>query len=426
MRELEQFVGSEISLPSVCTRIHCPVEANPAWRWSYYQPWRDQSIEPSDVEKLDEIHASEKLLIVASNILLEKSGCSHFFPLKDINNLHVHEWEKSAIQSDSFGRRNAAADWPAKKAVAGRVTDLCNKPISQLIKPELAEIKSDLKEQLTPLKDMQDQLSVLLKQREPSLAPQSTRMPFGLADLMNRVEEQLARFVDGKNGEGKGEEKSDSDDRACETRSKQNSEQLLLQAGTSSSKRKAVSEEPEERLTAPKRRRTRQPVVELYWEDKEMYEVEGCLPRDCVEIWGVAKQEFIKKYYLEEILQENENTPQEIFINFMEHNYPDLWEKIKVFAEKNFKAFPMIPDFRPEEALTLLDGQVDEEALKKEINQLIIKENLRTAEEQKCAANIIKRKYGLLPVKKKPIGGKRKWVPPPGRSYRLAKGRRIQ
>ncbi|KAL6552782.1 hypothetical protein OROHE_008146 [Orobanche hederae] len=101
--ELEPFVGSEISLPSVCTKIHCPVEANPAWRWSYYQPWRDQSMELSDVEKLDEIHACEKLLIVASNTLLEKSGCSHFFPLKDINNLHVHEWEKSTIQSDNFG-----------------------------------------------------------------------------------------------------------------------------------------------------------------------------------------------------------------------------------------------------------------------------------------------------------------------------------
>lgn len=61
-------------------------------------------MELSDVEKLDEIHACEKLLIVASNILLEKSGCSHFFPLKDINNLHVHEWEKSTIQSDNFGK----------------------------------------------------------------------------------------------------------------------------------------------------------------------------------------------------------------------------------------------------------------------------------------------------------------------------------
>ncbi|KAI3458963.1 hypothetical protein Pfo_015626 [Paulownia fortunei] len=98
--ELEFLVGPGISLPSLCSKIHCPAEANPAWRWSYYQPWRDLSMELSDVEKLDGIHACEKLLIVASNILLRKSGCSHFFALKDVDNLHVHEWERSIIQSE--------------------------------------------------------------------------------------------------------------------------------------------------------------------------------------------------------------------------------------------------------------------------------------------------------------------------------------
>ncbi|KAL3649706.1 hypothetical protein CASFOL_006109 [Castilleja foliolosa] len=98
--ELESLVGSEISLPMLCSKIHCPVEANPAWRWSYYQPWRDLSMELSDVEKLNEIHACERLLILASNILLQKSGCSHFSPLKDVDDLHVHEWERSIIQSE--------------------------------------------------------------------------------------------------------------------------------------------------------------------------------------------------------------------------------------------------------------------------------------------------------------------------------------
>ncbi|GFQ04880.1 nucleolar pre-ribosomal-associated protein 1 [Phtheirospermum japonicum] len=97
--ELESLVGTQISLPSLCSKIHCPVEANPAWRWSYYQPWRDLSVELSDVEKLDEIHVCERLLILASNFLLQKSGCSHFFPLKDLDNLNVHEWERSIIQS---------------------------------------------------------------------------------------------------------------------------------------------------------------------------------------------------------------------------------------------------------------------------------------------------------------------------------------
>ncbi|KAL0314986.1 UNVERIFIED_CONTAM: putative protein C14G10.02, partial [Sesamum calycinum] len=55
--ESEFSVGLGISLPLLCSKIHCPAEANPAWRWSYYQPWRDLSMDLSQVQKLDEIHA---------------------------------------------------------------------------------------------------------------------------------------------------------------------------------------------------------------------------------------------------------------------------------------------------------------------------------------------------------------------------------
>lgn len=57
-------------------------------------------MEAIGVERLDEIHACERLVVVASNIVLEKSGCSQFFDLKDVDDLHVHEWERSFIHSE--------------------------------------------------------------------------------------------------------------------------------------------------------------------------------------------------------------------------------------------------------------------------------------------------------------------------------------
>ncbi|XP_047968873.1 uncharacterized protein LOC125212686 [Salvia hispanica] len=97
---LKSLNGVRSCLPSLCSKIQWPVEAIPAWRWSYYHPWRDLTTKLSDVEKLDEIHACERLLAVASNVVTEKSGCSHFFDLKDVDKLRVHEWERTLIHSE--------------------------------------------------------------------------------------------------------------------------------------------------------------------------------------------------------------------------------------------------------------------------------------------------------------------------------------
>ncbi|KAL1553203.1 diphosphoinositol-polyphosphate diphosphatase [Salvia divinorum] len=97
---LKSLNGVRSCLPSLCSKIQWPVEAIPAWRWSYYHPWRDLTTKLSDVEKLDEIHACERLVVVASNVVTEKSGCSHFFDLKDVDKLRVHEWERTLIHSE--------------------------------------------------------------------------------------------------------------------------------------------------------------------------------------------------------------------------------------------------------------------------------------------------------------------------------------
>ncbi|KAL3834336.1 hypothetical protein ACJIZ3_009072 [Penstemon smallii] len=86
--ESEFLVGLGSSLPLLCSKIRCPAKANPAWRWSFYEPWRDVSSSEklNEVEKLDEIR---------------QSLGPQFFPLKNMDNLHVYDWEKtSMIQSD--------------------------------------------------------------------------------------------------------------------------------------------------------------------------------------------------------------------------------------------------------------------------------------------------------------------------------------
>ncbi|XP_020531558.1 uncharacterized protein LOC18448051 isoform X2 [Amborella trichopoda] len=45
----------------LASKISCPVEANPAWRWSYYQSWRDLSSVSAESEMISENHACQAL-----------------------------------------------------------------------------------------------------------------------------------------------------------------------------------------------------------------------------------------------------------------------------------------------------------------------------------------------------------------------------
>ncbi|XP_022850181.1 uncharacterized protein LOC111372195 isoform X4 [Olea europaea var. sylvestris] len=98
--DMEIWLGLGISLPSLLLKIRCPAEANPAWRWSYYQPWRDLTFELDQVQKMDEIHACEQLLVVISNILGQKSLCTHFLSLQEDNISHAFERERSILDAE--------------------------------------------------------------------------------------------------------------------------------------------------------------------------------------------------------------------------------------------------------------------------------------------------------------------------------------
>ncbi|XP_056167551.1 uncharacterized protein LOC130134424 isoform X1 [Syzygium oleosum] len=84
---------------SQLSKISCPLEANPAWRWSFYQPWKDLSSEGTDSERLDEYQACQTLLLVISNTL--RTGPSNSLALspRDVERCGVYEWERSIIES---------------------------------------------------------------------------------------------------------------------------------------------------------------------------------------------------------------------------------------------------------------------------------------------------------------------------------------
>ncbi|VVA98828.1 unnamed protein product [Arabis nemorensis] len=63
---------SDKLIASLCCRITSPPEAIPAWRWSYYEAWKDLSSEAAtDLEKMDLLHTCQHLFLVFSDMLGE-------------------------------------------------------------------------------------------------------------------------------------------------------------------------------------------------------------------------------------------------------------------------------------------------------------------------------------------------------------------
>ncbi|KAM7519592.1 hypothetical protein LguiB_018554 [Lonicera macranthoides] len=88
---------------SLLCRIRSPAEANPSWRWSYYQPWKDLSFESTDGEKMDEIHACQTLLLILANLLYKKKQLSLHSQLlspQDLENSGVLQWERNYLETE--------------------------------------------------------------------------------------------------------------------------------------------------------------------------------------------------------------------------------------------------------------------------------------------------------------------------------------
>ncbi|KAJ6314047.1 hypothetical protein OIU78_017663 [Salix suchowensis] len=79
---------------SLCNKIRCPPEVNPAWRWSFCQQWKDLSCEPSESQRMNEQLACQSLLVIISKILGKKSTDDPRVSLKDVHNSGLYEWER--------------------------------------------------------------------------------------------------------------------------------------------------------------------------------------------------------------------------------------------------------------------------------------------------------------------------------------------
>ncbi|KAL1172482.1 hypothetical protein V6Z11_A05G351400 [Gossypium hirsutum] len=101
-----KFTGSDFmhdcrtSMVTLCSKIRCPPELNPAWRWSFEHPWEDQSSQLNDLERIDELHACQSLLLIISNVLWKKSSDFQALSLQDIDNSGAFKWERSILETE--------------------------------------------------------------------------------------------------------------------------------------------------------------------------------------------------------------------------------------------------------------------------------------------------------------------------------------
>ncbi|XP_051120016.1 uncharacterized protein LOC127243852 [Andrographis paniculata] len=97
--------SSPTPLRALCLKIRCPAEAKPTWRWSYYQPWRDLTMEAcDDKDRVEEIHGCEMLVMMASRAVRNGAGRSH--RLTDDEDGaefvgRVWDWETGLVHSSS-------------------------------------------------------------------------------------------------------------------------------------------------------------------------------------------------------------------------------------------------------------------------------------------------------------------------------------
>ncbi|KAI4306089.1 hypothetical protein L6164_029398 [Bauhinia variegata] len=88
------------SVSSLSLRVRCPPEANPTWRWSFYQPWKDLQLELSDSQIMEEYHACLTLLVIISNVLSEKKLDSPCLSPLEIERCGVFEWETNFLETE--------------------------------------------------------------------------------------------------------------------------------------------------------------------------------------------------------------------------------------------------------------------------------------------------------------------------------------
>ncbi|KAG5017516.1 hypothetical protein JHK85_023652 [Glycine max] len=94
-----KFADYNTLISSYSSRVRCPPEANPTWRWSFYQPWKDDSLELTDSQKMEEYHACLTLLVIISNVLGAKKLESASLSPVDLERSGLFQWEISLLRN---------------------------------------------------------------------------------------------------------------------------------------------------------------------------------------------------------------------------------------------------------------------------------------------------------------------------------------
>ncbi|EMS50591.1 hypothetical protein TRIUR3_05504 [Triticum urartu] len=93
------LVDGRGQIETLCSKIHCPAESNPAWRWHYYQPWRDPALQHTATERMEVEQSCRSLLIMFSNALSAAglpAGVS-VLSVGDIEKSGLFQWERDSV-----------------------------------------------------------------------------------------------------------------------------------------------------------------------------------------------------------------------------------------------------------------------------------------------------------------------------------------
>ncbi|KAL6651997.1 hypothetical protein ACP70R_010922 [Stipagrostis hirtigluma subsp. patula] len=85
------------NIEMLCSKIRCPAESNPAWRWHYYQPWKGPALQHTEIERMEEDQACRSLLVIFSNAF--SAGLSDFpvLSLDDVEKSGLFQWERDSM-----------------------------------------------------------------------------------------------------------------------------------------------------------------------------------------------------------------------------------------------------------------------------------------------------------------------------------------
>lgn len=81
----------------LCSKIRCPAESNPSWRWHYYQPWKDPAAPRTEMERMEEEQACQSLLILFSNAFSTCRSEFQVLSLDDVEKSGLFQWERESM-----------------------------------------------------------------------------------------------------------------------------------------------------------------------------------------------------------------------------------------------------------------------------------------------------------------------------------------